>query len=208
MQEAAKARLNLDVSKDTYFEIRNELIAEGQLGKGVGFGGSVFRPKGTTIDEEEPKITRKQRSGLARVLFDALPKDGTSISNGTALRNVQEAAKAQLNLDVSKETYFEIRNELIAEGQLGKGVGFGGSVFRLKGRTVATKTARAGVESALYEPLLEYIRQTWLAENDIKNFVLDKTAALGTRKVWRGVDAARPVACCHSHVYLYSWEND
>ena len=70
VQEAAKARLNLDVSRETYFEDGNELIAEGQLGKGVGYGGSVYRLKETTI-EEEPKMAQKQRSNLSKILFDA-----------------------------------------------------------------------------------------------------------------------------------------
>ena len=148
VQEAAKARLNLDVSREMYFEIRKELIADGRLGKGAGYGGSVYRIEGTKIaaetatqrkktsvpesaphkgstgNEEQAKTGEKQRSQLAKILFDATPKDGKRISNGAALQKVQKAAKARLKLDVSKETYFEIRNELIAEGRLGKGVGF------------------------------------------------------------------------------------
>jgi len=205
VQKVAKARWHVHVSKKTYFEIRNELIAEGRLAKRAGPGGRVCRiePAG---NEEHAKIGQKQRSKLAKILFDSIPKDGTSISNGVALRRVQKAAKASLNLDVSRETYFEIRNELIAKGQLGKGVGYGGSVHRIEGTTVASKTAKQRkkiAERALYEPLLEYIRQTWVPENEIKNFVLDKTAALGMKKtggVWTRPDLS--LVGIHTFTYI------
>jgi len=152
------------------------------------------------------RITQKQKSRLRKILLDVLPEDGTSISNGGALRKVQEVAKARLNLDVSREMYFEIRNEMIAEGQLGKGAGYGGSVYRIDGTTMAAKTAKQRkkiAEHQLYEPLLEYIRQTWAAENDIKNFVLDKTAALGTKKtggVWTRPDLS--LVAVHTFTYI------
>ena len=78
--------------------------------------------------ESEYMSERDYHRQSKNFLFDAISKDGNSISNGVVLRKVQEG----LNRAVSKEMYFKIRNELIAEGQLGKGVGYGGSVCRIK----------------------------------------------------------------------------
>jgi len=165
------------------------------------------RHTGNAGNEGQAKIAQKQRFKLIKnILLDAIPKDGTSISNGAALRKVQKAAKARLNVDVSKETYFEIRNELIAAGQLGKGVGYGGTVHRIKGTTTAAKKAKQRTktpEPALYGPLYEYIRQTWAPENEIKHFVLDKTAALGKKKtggVWTRPDLS--LVAIHTFTYI------
>ena len=230
VQEAAKARLNLDVSREMYFEIRKELIADGRLGKGAGYGGSVYRIEGTKIaaetatqrkktsvpesaphkgstgNEEQAKTGEKQRSQLAKILFDATPKDGKTISNGAALQKVQKAAKARLKLDVSKETYFEIRNELIGDGRLGKGLGYGGSVYRIEAEASVGKTGKQKNkvrERDLYEPVRQYIEQTWVDDEDIKRFVVDKTADLGRKKtygVWTRPDLS--LVAIHTFTYI------
>lgn len=228
VQEAAKAKLKLDVSKQMYLEIRKELIADGRLGKGFGPGGSVYRTEGTTIAAKPPKqrtgtrkpksdhgkdktgiekpaeIMQQQRSQVAKILFDATPKDGKSIPNGVALQKVQKTAKASLKLAVSKDLYFEIRNELIAKGELGKGPGRGGSVYRIEGTTTAAKKVKQNKtsEQALYPPLEEYLEQTWTAENDIKHFVVDRTANLGRKKT-RGIWTRPDLSLVAIHTFAY-----
>lgn len=64
----------------------------------------------------------KKRKELSKVLFNLLPKDGTTITNKVAFQNLREYAGKHLGLDVSKEMYFDIRNELIDADEVGKGI--------------------------------------------------------------------------------------
>ena len=141
--------LNWDEEK--YLQVKKSLLKKGKIQRGTGRGGSVkvpdVRKRKSTANSppEEQDITRKQRSKISKILLDSIPKDGRTHPNQKILQKVQKVAKAKLNLEVSRETYFEIRNELITEGLVGKGVGYGGSVYRVEG---AKKT---GKESDLYE---------------------------------------------------------
>ncbi len=203
VQATAKSRLKITISKETYFAIRDELIAKGELGKGRGPGGSVCRTKTEEIDEPT-EIGKKQLSEISKILFDSTPKDGKRILNGTALEKVQKAA-ARLKLKVSKELYFEIRDELITEGKLGKGRGPGGSVFRIEAATTPVKTTKKKwpSESALYPPLYEYIKQTWAPGDGIRRFVVDTTANLGRKKthgIWTRPDLS--LVAVHAYPYI------
>lgn len=140
-----------------------------------------------------------------KILFDATPKDGKRISNGAALRKVQEVAKARLKLDVTREMYFEIRNELIDKGELGRAVGYGGIVHRIEGTTTASKTGKKckTTERYLYICIIEYIEKTWAAENGIKRFVVDRTADLSRKKThgkWTRPDLS--LVTIHTFTYI------
>ena len=160
-----------------YVQVKKSLLDKGVLQPGRGMGGSVKRivtslansrrtserQKAETDipNREEPSaITRKQRAKLTKILFNSIPRDGQTLPNHVVLGKVQEAAKKQLNLDVPRELYFEIRNELIAAGQAGKGVGFGGSVYRINGIKKAAKRVTPGGERGLYGRVYEYIKQS------------------------------------------------
>jgi hypothetical protein len=208
-----------DVPK--YLQIKRSLLDKGVLQPGRGMGGSLKRVvasstnprltngrRGAKTDnsqqENQGAITRKQRAKLSKILFNSIPKNGKTTPNHAVLEKVQEVAKKQLKLDVSNGLYFEIRNELIAAGQIGKGVGYGGSVYRIEGTETASKTAihHRIRERDLYEPIRKYIEKNWVAENDIKSFVLDKTAEQGSKKT-RGVWTRPDFSLVAIHTYTY-----
>ncbi|HVN86350.1 MAG TPA: hypothetical protein VMW17_16065 [Candidatus Binatia bacterium] len=66
------------------------------------------------------------------MLFASLPKEGTSVGNTTLLQKLREAAKQKLDIDLSDDMYWEIRNALVAAGKIAKGRGLGGSAYRVQ----------------------------------------------------------------------------
>jgi hypothetical protein len=129
-------------------------------------------------------VTPDEKKRLSEILLDLVPKDGTSVGNKTLLQNLRQAAKKKQLHDIPDEAYWEVRNDLIARGLVEKGRGRGGSVYRVK--HVEAKTGRAGKskirEAALYSMVGQYIEKTWVKDNGISEFVLERTASQGKRK--------------------------
>jgi hypothetical protein len=129
-------------------------------------------------------VTPDERKQLSRMLFDLVPTDGTSIGNGSLRDKLKEPAKKTLTLDLTDEAYWELRNELIAQGLIEKGRGYGGSVYRVKNvEAKQVKAARTkSREAELYPMVGEYIERTWVKDNGITQFVLERTALQGKKK--------------------------
>lgn len=129
-------------------------------------------------------MTPEDKRRLSEMLFELVPKDGTSKGNVTLLEELRELAKKKMSLDLTDEEYWEVRNELITQGLIDKGRGRGGSVYRVK--DVEPKQAKAGKtkigETELYAKVSQYIQKTWVKDNGINQFVLEKTASQGKRK--------------------------
>ena len=210
-----KIKEALGMSDGDYNDAKQELLAKGLVERYACFGGglALSEPETTGKEaepgkpgpEEQVTITPKQRSKLSEILFNAIPKDGSLVTNHAVLQKVQEEAKSRLGLEVSKETYFEIRKELIAEGRVGKGVGFGGRVYRIEGAALAAKAAKQHriPESKLYEAVGKYIGQTWTEDNEIQQFVLDKTASGRGKRAggkWTRPDFA--IVAIHKFMYV------
>ncbi len=195
-----KLRSILGWDKQKYLQVKKPLLKKGIIQRGTGMGGSVKISdvrKRKRWPEEQATIMQKQKSKLSKILLNSIPKDGKTYPNHIILQKVQKTAKAQINLEVSREMYFEIRNELITEGLVGKGVGYGGSVYRIEG------AKKAGKESDLYESVRKYIENNWTAENEIKDFVLDKTAEQGGKKrqgIWTRPDFS--LVAIQSYTYI------
>jgi len=125
-------------------------------------------------------MTPDERRRLSETLFSLVPKDGTSVGNVTLLQRFREAAGREL----AEEDYWEVRNELIAQGLLEKGRGRGGSVYRVQqveARQVPARKTKIR-EGDLYSMVGQYIETTWVKDNGITQFVLERTASQGKRK--------------------------
>jgi hypothetical protein len=92
---------------EQYQSVRGELIREGILRPGAGRGGSVRR--------QDLRRLRQQ-------LLDALPAPGVSIGN--------KSLREKLGWD--PDQYQQIRDELVREGAIQLGRGYGGSVRRVE----------------------------------------------------------------------------
>jgi hypothetical protein len=74
-----------------------------------------------------------------------------------------------------------------------KGRGRGGSVYRVEAVEPKAKAAKKVKESDLYSMVSEYIETLWDKDNEIGQFVLERTASQGKRKtggIWTRPDFA------------------
>src|ERR1700690_1500359 len=128
-------------------------------------------------------MTPDENERLSDILFDLVPADGATKGNVTLLEELRESAKKKLQIDLTDEAYWEVRNDLIAQGLIEKGRGRGGSVYRVQVKPKDTKTAKPKIkESALYSKIDQYIQKAWVKDNGITLFVLERTASQGKRK--------------------------
>ncbi len=118
------------------------------------------------------------------MLFGLVPKDGTSIGNVTLLERLRKKAKQDLKFDLTDDAYWEVRNALIEQGVIDKGRGRGGSEYRVKDvQAKQTEETKAKIkETELYSIVSQYIQKTWVKDNGISQFVLERTASQGKRK--------------------------
>jgi hypothetical protein len=139
------------------------------------------------------------------MFFDLVPKDGTPIGNVTLFQKFRDTAANKLKVKIADEDYWAVRNDLIAQGQIEKGRGRGGSVYRVEAvaaRSEATKKIR---ESDLYPMVKQYIETLWVKDNGISQFVLEKTASQGKKKTggrWTRPDFA--LVALKSFLYIPS----
>ncbi len=128
-------------------------------------------------------MTPEEKQRLSEMLLELVPQDGTNKGNVTLLEELREKAKKEVNLDLTDEAYWEIRNELIARGLVDKGRGRGGSVYRVQVAAKRPKAIKTKIrEAALYAKVGQYIQRAWVKDNGITQFVLERTAAQGKRK--------------------------
>jgi hypothetical protein len=128
-------------------------------------------------------LTPEEKQRLSDVLFELVPNDGTSKGNVTLLEELREKAKKELKLELSDEQYWDIRNEVIAQGRIEKGRGRGGSVYRVQAQAIAVRVKRTKVrEAALYIEVDSYIQKAWVKDNGITVYVLERTASQGKKK--------------------------
>jgi hypothetical protein len=114
------------------------------------------------------------------MLLSLVPRDGKSIGNKMLLQDLRKEAKD----DIPDESYWEIRNDLIIQGLIEKGRGYGGSVHRVKDVVPEEGVAKKHRirEADLYSMVSQYIEKTWVKDNGISQFVLERTASQGRKK--------------------------
>jgi hypothetical protein len=118
-------------------------------------------------------VNKEQIEELGKSLIQLLPKDGAPKGNKSL---IQEFIKA--NDTLNEDDYWEIRNSLIAKGLIGKGRGKGGSVYLLtqQPKSPTAKLKRKKSEKDLYDPFMKVLNDFWVKDNQIKSFVIEKTA--------------------------------
>lgn len=115
-------------------------------------------------------------------IMELIPKDGKPIGNKKLLEELKKKLK-----DLSDDEYWKRRNELIASGKLTKGRGKGGSVYLPKDsqsspEDKSNKSKKKKKEQDLYEPFIKVIKDYWVKDNDIDDYIISKTASPGSKK--------------------------
>jgi hypothetical protein len=108
-------------------------------------------------------------------LFAEIPEDGTPIGNVTLLKKS----------GLKEDEYWQVRNQLLDLGKIGKGKGKGGSVYRLTEAVepVPQKrgTKKKGIESQLYANFEKWLKDFWVKEANLTWFSVEKTAHQGSK---------------------------
>ena len=116
------------------------------------------------------------------ILIGLLPKDGASVGNKTLREELLLEIKKRYKNDLSYDEYWEIRNPLISSGRLIKGTGKGGSVSLSPDLIEKSPQKKRTPESNLYTPFENYLRDFWVKDNGLRDFIIQKTANQGKRK--------------------------
>ncbi len=116
----------------------------------------------------------KMADEIAKTILKCIPKDGTFVTN--------KAVREKARLD--KSIYIIARKRLLQEGVIGRARGMGGRVYRLGAPPPPKDPKKPGkkLESALYAPVEEVLREAWTAENSITDFIIQTTANQGSKK--------------------------
>ncbi len=116
-----------------------------------------------------------------QVLLSLVPKDGTSKGNKSLIGQLRPALRKGFGYEMGDQDYWDIRKPLIEDGELAKGRGQGGSVYRV-GTEVKKKGQRKKKESQLYKPFSDYVKNYWAGDNDVKEYIVEVTANQGGRR--------------------------
>lgn len=110
-------------------------------------------------------------------LLKAIPSTGKSIGNKALLTVLKNK-----NKELTDDEYWKARNNLIELGKISKARGKGGAVYLLEvlADTKKVKKVRAK-ESELYEPFIKVIKEYWINEYGIDDYIVDKTANQGSK---------------------------
>ena len=134
----------------------------GTEGLGSGKGGSV-----------------KRVQDLEQALLAEVPTDGKTIGNIALIRK----------LGWAEDAYWPVRDALIDRGELVRGGGRGGSVYRViadveeddldLGAVVPARRAGLAVEKDLYEPIRKVLKKSWAKDQRFLTNSIVKTIANG-----------------------------
>jgi hypothetical protein len=110
-----------------------------------------------------------------------LPKDGSAIGNMTLIAELRKKYK-----DLTDDDYWKVRNNLIDSGKISKAMGKGGSVYLLEispqeNKKDEAKKARMK-ESELYDPFMKAIKEFWVKDNDIDDYLIANNANQSKKK--------------------------
>ncbi len=120
-------------------------------------------------------------SEIESKMLDLIPKDGRSIGNKSLITDLRKKIP-----NLPDDDFWRIRNQLIQIGKLSKARGKGGAVYLLESQLPEQKKEDLKKtrikEKDLYDPLLNVIKTYWVKENDIEEYILEKTADGGGKK--------------------------
>ncbi len=123
-----------------------------------------------------------QRSAK-EMMLEMVPENGTSIGNISLRRQWTAEVQKKLKVQASEDDYWVIRNALISEGVLKRGVGKGGTVsrVRLASQSEVPPTNGYPDEASLYEPFKKTIEASFTKAYDIEDYACEITANQGKR---------------------------
>lgn len=136
-------------------------------------------------------MTPEQRDALKQLMITLVPDDGTAVGNKSLREQFCEQASQQVQgVALSDADYWDIRNELIADGLLTKGMGKGGSVFLTDqgdeyeedhGEEEQQDAVQYVNETQLYPPFYQTLGGYWVRENGIRDYIIENTSSQGAR---------------------------
>ena len=172
------------LSKDEYLGIKDDLINQGRLKRGAGYGGSVGLI-GSHLDLDNT---------IKTLILDLVPKDGKRIGNKNLISLLKAKLKKlhpRIKLADGDSEYWNARNQLIDEGLLVKGRGKGGSVYSPKGTTDLEERRKVKegkgpktefpTERSLYGPFQKAIENWWAKEHLVDDPVIHPTHSQGKK---------------------------
>jgi hypothetical protein len=153
-------REQLGWANERYLHVRKELLDAGYVRLGSGKGGSV-----------------KRVQDLEQALLAEVPTDGKTIGNIALIRK----------LGWAEDAYWPVRDALIDRGELVRGGGRGGSVYRViadveeddldLGAVAPARRAGLAVEKDLYEPIRKVLKKSWAKDQRFLTNSIVKTIA-------------------------------
>jgi hypothetical protein len=123
-----------------------------------------------------------EEKDIEKRILEIVPLTGKSVGNKFLLTELKKTFK-----DLDEDTFWKVRNSLLENGKLGKGRGKGGSVYTLQilvqPKAGSDKDTKKRIsENELYEPVHKVIRDFWVKENEIDDYLSEITANQGKKK--------------------------
>src|SRR5690606_16760737 len=119
-------------------------------------------------------LTVNERTLVQDWILDLVPGDGTAVGNKTLKQRLEQKAELH-DFAVADEDYWSVREELIARGNLQKGSGRGGSVFRFDSNWKPSSQQTAD-EQATWEDLDEPASDSPESLEKLRSRLLDLSA--------------------------------
>src|ERR1035437_751167 len=107
----------------------------------------------------------EKKADYSKTLLDLVPASGDSIGNSALREHLRKAIAAQGD-ELSDQEYWLLRDAVIDQGLIERGLGRGGSVHRV----VMVPEVSVRTEGDLYEPFQRAISSGYVKENRIKRF--------------------------------------
>lgn len=117
-----------------------------------------------------------EEKDIEKKIMEIVPDTGKSIGNIQLLSDLKKAFK-----DITEDMFWKARNSLIEKGNLSKGKGKGGSVYKVQIST-AQGGRRRFSERDLYDPVFNVLKNFWVKENSIDDYIIEITANQGSKK--------------------------
>lgn len=118
---------------------------------------------------------------LEEALLSLIPKDGKPKGNKALLAEL----RTKFN-DITDDEFWKSRNDLIDAGKLSKGRGKGGSVYLpevLQRETKKDDSKKPRIkENELYDPFMRVVKEFWVKDNDIDEYLISNTSNQGKKK--------------------------
>lgn len=118
---------------------------------------------------------------IETAILSLVPKDGKPIGNKTLLAELRKKYK-----ELPEDDFWKARNDLIDSGKISKGRGKGGSVYLLEIAQPEVKKDEPKKprikENDLYEPFIKVVKEFWVKDNDIDEYLIANTSNQGKKK--------------------------